>query len=264
MIRKFIEQQPSITPEKYRSVPLAPSTQKIPKKRGRKKSFLTLKRYLLIRTIRRLQQSGRYYTREEVATALGLDPRCGNTLFAAFVHTTAEEDRQTLEQQQKLMRSFRRSKKITAVPVLEVKDIYRRDFTLKKTMSKQELVTVPKDIDFGEKLQYFAFVMPDNCMLHDGICKNDRIIAVRNVRPTHGDMVACKIPGVKTVTVRRFGVLSNPSFFELYEGGTSNALFCAEIENLIIGVVVGVERTYRPGRLPYPSDMDLRREIIPE
>ena len=94
--------------------------------------------------------------------------------------------------------------------------------------------------------------MPDNCMLMDGICVGDRIVAAGNLRPCHGDLVVCRIPGLKLVTVRRYAGTSNPSFFDLYEGGTTNPLFASEYENLICGVVVGVSRTYLPGRLPRP------------
>ena len=89
-------------------------------------------------------------------------------------------------------------------------------------------------------------------MVHDGICKDDKIVAARNLRPGNGDLVACRIPGVKTITVRRFRGTSNPSLYFLYEGGMVNPLFAAEIEKLIYGVVVGLERAYWPRRLPRP------------
>ena len=94
--------------------------------------------------------------------------------------------------------------------------------------------------------------MADNCMVHDGICKGDRIVAVKNVSPAHGDLVACTIPGKKVVTVRRFAVTSDCLMYNLFEGGTTNGRVLPDdqMDKVILGVVVNVQRSYQPGHLP--------------
>lgn len=250
-MKKFITQQESLVPEHRRPLQKK-ATVKVPKKRGRKPSNMTLKRFLLLRALDNIRRSGKRLTREEFAAVLGINPRYVNTMAAAFERTTPEVDRQNREFQDKFDAEYDKNGKVTAVPLLTPQEIMQRDFSWHGADGEREAVCIPKEVvDYSSRFHYFAFVMPDNCMLHDGICKGDMIAAIANVRPTQGDMVVCRIPGTEMITVRRYAVTCNPVIFDLYEGGTTNPMQAYEIEKLIYGTVLCVVRRYWPRRLPY-------------
>lgn len=251
MKKLYIEQQETIIPEERRLRKVV-TTVKIPKRRGRKKSTQNVRRMLFWRRIYQVAKHCPELSREEFAAAIGLNPLCVNTMAAAFIRCTDEEMKQQQELQDKLDKYYCKSRRLTSVPLLDAENVLNHDFEIKNPLNKQEAVSITKEPKYGDRLHYFAFTMPDNCMVHDGICKDDKIVAARNLRPGNGDLVACRIPGVKTITVRRFRGTSNPSLYFLYEGGMVNPLFAAEIEKLIYGVVVGLERAYWPRRLPRP------------
>lgn len=262
-MKKFIEQQETMVPPNRRRREMV-YTVKVPKRRGRKRSIIDARRFLFYRRLALAVNDPRPMTREQFAAALGIDPRTVNTMSAAFIRTPPEEHLQQRLRQRDDDERFCTPERLTGVPLLETEDIYRRDFIPKGDPEELDAVTFPKDEQLGSRLHYFAFTMEDDCMVMDGICAGDRIVAVRNVRPCRGDMVVCRIPGLKVITVRRYADTSNPSFFDLYEGGTTNPLFACEYENLIYGVVVAVERIYRPGRLPQPWEKIAPEEPLPE
>ena len=249
MIKKFITQQPSNIPEELRNPPVV-YTKKVPKKRGRKKFPLSIKHFLWSQRIEGYKMSGLPYTREGFAAALGLDPKMVNTIVSAFLETPEEQDQLNRETQAAVDKSFCKPRNLTAVPILEQEDILRRDFSLKQSLRKLHAVTIAKEPRFGDRLHYFAFIMPDNCMLMDGVCKGDKIVAASNLRPSHGDLVVCRIPGLQLISVRRYSGTCNPALYDLYEGGSTNPVLVQAGEKRIYGVVVGLERNYWPGRLP--------------
>jgi len=248
-LKKFIEQQESTVPAGRRQL-VTVSTVPVPKKRGRKKNVVNLRRLLFLRSLIKAGRSNKSGTREEFASALGLDPRAVNTLAAAFIRCSDAENILWQQRQQEIDRQMNTPEGKLTIPLLEAGDILRRDFEPKTSLDNSNTVQIDKDPDFWEKMHIFGFVMPDNCMLMDGICINDRIAAVHNIRPTIGDMVACTIPGTSAVTVRRYVTTGNPSVYELFEGGTINPMRANEIEDLILGVVIDIRRSYRPLRLP--------------
>lgn len=248
-MKPFIVQQESYVPEGRR-----PKKIDLPRKkpRGRPKSYMTLRRLIFQRALYVIRTSGKRYSREEFAALLGLNPKAVNTMSAAFQRIPDEENERLLELQNKIDKSFCKPKNLTAVPIYTPEEIMRRDYSIKTPLTKLNAVTMEKEPKYGWRMHYFAMIMPDNCMLHDGICKGDKIIAARNVRPGHGDLVVCRIPEINVITVRRYAVTCNSSLFDLYEGGTINPFIITEMENLIYGVVVGIERNYWPIRLPRP------------
>ena len=248
-MKPFISQDVTYVPERRRSK--SPS---FPKKRarGRPRSYLTLDRFFFQRKLFLVRNSGKRYSREEFAAALGMEPRAVNTMSAAFIPHTPEENEQQQELQKSIDKNFCNDQNVTAVPLFSQQEILQRDFSMKNFSEESEISLMAKEPRYGSKMYYFALIMPDNCMLHDGICKGDKIIAVRNVRPGHGDLVVCRIPGVDVITVRRFAKICNPQLFDLYEGGSTNPFIGTEIEDMIYGVVVNVERSYWPSRMPQP------------
>ncbi|MBR7120651.1 MAG: hypothetical protein IKC94_00230 [Lentisphaeria bacterium] len=245
--KTFVEQQASTAPEERRPQPLL-NPVKVPRKRGRPKGVIDVKRLLFYSRVKRIINSGQRLTREEFAAALGFKPYCVNTMTTAFDRTSPADNRDNRIRQEKIDRRFCKQQQITMVPVLDSEQILNKEFPpVKKGMQTFPLEKEPK---YGRHLHYFGFIMPDNCMLMDGICKGDRIAAVRNIRPCDGDLVACRMPNTRIVTVRRFAETCNPVIFDLYEGGTLNPFWTLESEQLIQGVVVGVVRDYWPGKMP--------------
>ena len=260
---KFIEQQETLVPEDRRPRDIKP-TIKLPRKRGRKKNPMTLKRYLFQRRLYLAVKAGKLRTREEFAEAIGLNPRLINTMAAAFERIDPEIRKARDKVQAARDQAFCRPENLTSVPILDPEEILNRTFGEKTPPDGTNAVAIVKEPRFGHRLHYFGFIMPDGCMLHDGICKGDKIIAASNVRPTNGDLVVCHLPGIRTITVRRYVTTGNPALFDLYEGGTINPMPAVWSENLTYGVVVAVERAYWPGRLP---EVDIpkkyRREELP-
>lgn len=249
-MNKFITQQETLVPEKFRPAPKVPAKSRTPKRRGRKKNIMTLPRVARIWAIKQYMMRTDKITLEGFAAALGIDKACANTLIAAFSRTDPERDEESRARQKEFNRKYGRRPGLITVPVLEPQTIIRKDFNVKIKPKQQEWVTLPSEPDYGDRMCYFALVMPDNCMVNDGICKDDRVVAAFNVRPSYGDLVVCLVPGTEIVTVRRFVSCSNPVFFDLYEGGLVNPVLAKEEDGIIYGVVVGLVRNYRPGRLP--------------
>lgn len=267
--RVFIKQQESLNP------PPAPEPlmefEPMKKKRGRKKSHVTLNLYLFHRKIFLL----RWYLRKKksrrlFARYMGMK-RWKYILLSGFRSDCRKDQDKFNDNQQRYDTRFAKPKNITAVPLLKAKNILKGDFEVPPPLYKAEPVFIPKMPVFEGQLQYFAFTMPDNCMVNDGICKGDRIVAIRNIKPSHRDMVVCKLPGISTVTVRRFTVSINPGLYYLYEGGTINPLPIYDTLDLIIGVVVNIQRNFYPGKLPrewefeeYLNEIRQNPETAPE
>ncbi|MBE6375018.1 MAG: hypothetical protein E7050_01010 [Lentisphaerae bacterium] len=223
------------------------------KKRGRRKSHVTLSLYLFHRRVFLLH----WYLRKKNSRRTFLRymgmKRWKSIFLAGFKADCVADQACFNARQQKYDTRFAKPRYVTAVPLTDKKDLIAGDFEFHGQISKAEPVFIPKPAsDLSDHLQYFAFVMPDNCMVNDGICKGDRIVAVRNVKPSHKDMVVCKLPGLKTVTVRRFTVCSTASIYHLYEGGSINPYPVLEkdADDIFLGVVVSVQRRYYPGKLP--------------
>lgn len=252
--KPFITQQPTLVPPERQQVKPARPEIKSPAKRGRKKSFITLRSALFTRRLYLAVKNGHNRSLEAFGKAIGLPEYLLNTMTSAFTRSNPEADRAQNELQQQRDENFCRPENLTAIPMLEAKDILKHDLREKSPLTAGNAAAIVKFPVFGEKLHYFGFIMPDGCMLHDGICKGDKIIAASNLRPANGDMVVCRLPGVKTITVRRYSATGRPELFDLYEGGTVNPVLCTWGEKLIYGVVIGVERSYLPGRLPLPPE----------
>ncbi len=246
--RKFVTQQESTAPVDRQPKPLE-NPVKIPKKRGRPKKGLSLKHFLFYSLVRRVLSSGKRYTREEFAAALGFKPYCVNTMTTAFARSKPEDNRDNRERQVKIDRNFCKRENISCIPILTSEQILNKEFPPVRK-GAMETFPIPREPKYGKHLHYFGFIMPDNCMLMDGVCKGDRIVAVRNINPCDSDLVACRMPNTRTVTVRRYAETCNPFLFDLYEGGTLNPFWALETENLIQGVVVGVVRDYWPKKMP--------------
>ncbi|MBE6364886.1 MAG: hypothetical protein E7053_03935 [Lentisphaerae bacterium] len=246
--KKFITQQESTAPQDRQPKPLE-NPVKLPKKRGRPKGKVDLKRLLFMSRIKRLKDSGKRFTREEFAAALGFKPYCVNTMTTAFGYSDPQDNVDNRERQEKIDRNFCKRELISCIPILTSEQILNREFppVRKDVMETFPIIREPK---YGKYLHYFGFIMPDNCMLMDGVCKGDRIVAVRNINPCDGDLVACRMPNTRTVTVRRYAETCNPFLFDLYEGGTLNPFWSLETEGLIQGVVVNVVRDYWPKKMP--------------
>ncbi|MBQ9786910.1 MAG: hypothetical protein IJW33_01930 [Lentisphaeria bacterium] len=244
----FVTQQESMVPE-FRRAREKFKPEKYPHDPGRPGGTLSPGHFFLLRRLRALKNSGVKLTRIEFAHGMGVKFKL-NPLNGAFVSLAQE----VKERKAAYLRNIHEKQDfqdlLTTVPVLSQEEIVYRDEEWMDTPERQT-VFIPKDRVFGEDIHYFSFVMPDNCMLHDGICKDDVIIAGSNLRPTHGDLAVCRIPGSKHITVRRFVSTSRPQIFELYEGGSRNPMLGYDIEKLIYGVVLNIQRSYHPGRLPF-------------
>lgn len=253
-MKKFITQQETTVPQNRRKTERVYS-KNVPKKRGRKQSLVDARRLLILR--RFAMANNRGLSREEFAAAIGIDPRTMNSLSSAFLPVSDSEKR-AIRKRQHAFDSACDPTDFVAIPVCDEELLAEGKITPPKTSEKCEVVIVPRDKCFGNMMDCFAFVMPDNCMLSDGICEGDRIVAVKNIRPAHGDMVACRIPGTSGITVRRIAGTCNPFLFDLYEGGTSNPLSFIDLEDLIRGVVIFVQREYLPGRMPIKPDTNTK------
>ncbi|MBE6356154.1 MAG: hypothetical protein E7058_03470 [Lentisphaerae bacterium] len=261
--RKFVEQEESLVPENRRRRKIE-HTEKVPRKRGRKKCPMTLRNYLFLRALYLAARDGDTSSREGFAEALGLSYKLVNTMASAFERIHPDICKAQAKLQQERDDAFCRPENLTAVPMLEIDDILQRDYREKAPLEGKKAAAIVKEPRFGERLHYFGFFMPDGCMVNDGICKGDKIIAASNVRPTNGDLVACRIPGLHTVTVRRYVTTGNPALFDLYEGGTINPMPTVWSDNAIYGVVVEVQRSYWPRRLPLQDLPEkYRREELP-
>ena len=255
-MKKFIEQQDSTVPDGRRQL-IPDNPVQLSRKRGRRKDSVNLQRLLFLRTVIKAGRNGNPGSREEFASAIGIDPRTANTLSAAFIRCSAEEDRIWQKRQAKIDRQMNTPADKFSIVMLDAENIIRRDFEPGKNVTPENTVIIGKDPEFGHKMHRFGFIMPDNCMLSDGICRHDRIVAAANIRPAHGDMVACIIPGSRMVTIRRYASTDNPGVFELLEGGTCNPMRANEVEGLLRGVVVSVQRNYLPRRLQGKIDSNV-------
>ncbi|MBO7329143.1 MAG: hypothetical protein J6W00_10285 [Lentisphaeria bacterium] len=260
-IKPFIKQQESLVPV-HRRVLVPEETVKVPKRRGRKKSLMTLGYFLYKRKVMLLKRK-KDLTREEFFAGLGIKKKF-NFFYGAWVRMTEQAIEDNKAFQKKFDEKTDKVNGLTAIPILTQDEILYRQLTWREVENRDSFC-IPREPEFGEDLQYFGFIMPDNCMVNDGICKGDRIAAAANLRPTHGDLVVCRIPSLNLITVRRYAVTCSPWQFDLYEGGAANPMPAWGIEELIYGVVVDVQRSYWPRRLPKKRPEVLpRRPIIPK
>jgi len=227
---------------------------KIRKKRGRKKSLITLGYFLYHRKVRILHRK-KVRSREAFLRGLGIRKKMD---FSAppWQRMTLKEIAENQKFQHLLERKVNKDRRVVTVPVLTQEEIFARNNEWRKVRNREKFF-VSADFLYGEYFFYFGMIMPDNCMVNDGICKGDRIAAVSNLRPGEGDMVVCRIPGTNHITVRRFVFTASMLFHTLYEGGTTNPMLVQKEENLIYGVVVDVQRFYRPSRLPKTRPLNL-------
>ena len=167
MKKLYIEQQETITPQERRLRKVV-STVKIPQRRGLEKSTLNVKRMLFRRRIHQAAQNCSGLSREEFAAAIGLAPCCVNTMTAAFIRSSGEENPKQ-QFQEKLDKCYSKPHRLTSVPLLEAENIIRHDFEIKNSRSKQEAVTIAQEPKYGGRMHNFSFAVPDNCMVHGGM-----------------------------------------------------------------------------------------------
>jgi SOS-response transcriptional repressor LexA len=211
---------------------------------------MTPQMFLFMQSLIALKRSGKKFSREEFAVALGLDPKLVDHRMTSFTSIPNEKDPHR-PVQKKLDRRLCRPEYLSVVPVFSQLQVLKRNFEVNRFKPDIDWAVVDKDTKYGELIHYFAMIMPDDdVMREDGINPGDKIIAAANLKPGYNDLVVTRIPGSALITVRRLRTTRNTMIFDLFEGGMKNPYTIFSLENLIFGVVVGIHRTYAPAKLP--------------
>ena len=194
---------------------------------------MNLRRLIFQRAVHIVSHSGRVFRcKEEFAQAFGI-----GAWAIGHLPPLSDKDKNALGPYVKTRRCGR-------VPLLKDQDVI--------CLHQNKYVTIrgkqkkPVSIVCKQELLCYAFVMPDNKMQNDGICKGDIIVAAENIRYGHDDLVICRIPGCDNITVRRFSSTSIPGAFDLTEYNGENPLMVTERNDAIFGVVLEIDRDYHP------------------